>query len=99
MEASLLTDEEIQSIKIKFPKWDFSEASLIRNFRFSNFIEAFGFMTKIAIIADGMGHHPELTNSYSQLKIKLTTHDLGGISNLDLELAKKIDNMFNDQIY
>tara|TARA_Y100001968_G_C18962010_1_gene528180 strand:- start:117 stop:407 length:291 start_codon:yes stop_codon:yes gene_type:complete len=96
MEASLLTSQDIKSMKTSFPKWDFTDTSLIRSFRFPNFIEAFGFMTKIAIIAEGMGHHPELTNSYSQLKVELTTHDLGGISNLDVELARKIDNIFND---
>ena len=62
--------------------------------KFANFIEAFAFMTKVAIIAEGMNHHPEWSNVYAQVKIQLTTHDLGGVSNLDLELAKQINSLF-----
>jgi 4a-hydroxytetrahydrobiopterin dehydratase len=64
---------------------------LKREFKFKDFIEAFGFMTKVAIAAEKMGHHPEWFNVYNRVVIDLTTHDVGGISALDIVLAKKID--------
>ena len=93
MNASLLNDQEIQSIRNHLPEWEVSEMKIIRKFKFSNFIDAFAFMTKVAIIAEGMNHHPEWSNVYSQVNIELTTHDLGGITNLDLKLATKIDDL------
>ena len=93
MKASLLNKQEMESLPIKLPEWDFSEKKLIREFKFANFIEAFAFMTKVAIIAEGMNHHPEWSNVYAQVKIQLTTHDLGGVSNLDLELANQINSL------
>lgn len=93
MKASLLNNQETESLPIKLPEWEYLEKKLIREFRFANFIEAFAFMTKVAIIAEGMNHHPEWSNVYAQVKIQLSTHDLGGVSNLDLDLAKKINSL------
>ena len=93
MKASLLNNQEMESLPIKLPEWAYSEKKLIREFRFANFIDAFAFMTKVAIIAEGMNHHPEWSNVYAQVKIQLTTHDLGGVSNLDLELANQINSL------
>ena len=93
MKASLLNNQEMESLTIKLPEWDYLEKKLIREFKFANFIEAFAFMTKVAIIAEGMNHHPEWSNVYAQVKIQLTTHDLGGVSNLDLELANQINSL------
>jgi 4a-hydroxytetrahydrobiopterin dehydratase len=64
---------------------------LNREFKFKDFIEAFGFMTKVAIAAEKMDHHPEWFNVYNRVVIDLTTHDVGGISALDIDLAKKIN--------
>lgn len=66
---------------------------LKNNFKFRDFVEAFGFLSKVAIVADKMDHHPELFNVYNKVKIDLTTHDAGGISALDVELAQKIDKL------
>ena len=63
------------------------------NWQFANFIDAFGFMTKVAMISESICHHPEWRNIYSEVSIELTTHDLKGISNLDLKLAKAIDKI------
>ena len=82
-----VTEEEIKG-------WTIEESSLKRRFEFKNFVEAFGFMTKVALIAEAMNHHPEWTNTYSSVNIKLTTHDLGGLSNRDIELAKSINKIF-----
>tara|TARA_Y100001968_G_C19407112_1_gene744282 strand:- start:139 stop:429 length:291 start_codon:yes stop_codon:yes gene_type:complete len=95
MKSELLTQEEIESIPKDFPDWGIKGKKLSRKINFSNFIEAFGFMTKIAIIAESINHHPEWSNIYSQVNIELTTHDLGGISKLDLKLAHEINCLLN----
>ncbi len=71
--------------------WDLVNGKLHRELRFANFAEAFGFMASIAIIAEKMDHHPEWSNVYNRVTIDLVTHDVDGISNLDLELAAIID--------
>ncbi len=93
MTNKLLSTEEILDLSQSIPQWEVQEQKIIRSFDFKNFIEAFGFITKVAIISESMGHHPDWSNSYSKVLISLTTHDLGGISNLDLKLAKKVDQL------
>ena len=68
-----------------------TEGKLHKEFKFANFVEAFGFMSKVAILAEKMNHHPEWFNVYNKVAIDLTTHDAGGISQNDLELAKQIE--------
>lgn len=60
-------------------------------FRFADFAEAFGFMSRVALIAERMNHHPEWFNVYNQVRITLTTHDAGGVSARDVDLARAID--------
>lgn len=75
-----------------FPGWGLnSEEKLEKNFKFSSFSEAFSFMTKIALYAEKINHHPEWFNVYNKLKIELTTHDAGGVSLKDFELIKMIE--------
>tara|TARA_Y100001968_G_C19454308_1_gene771328 strand:- start:9532 stop:9816 length:285 start_codon:yes stop_codon:yes gene_type:complete len=93
MKTQLLEEKEMASLASSLPKWNASTGKITRLFRFDNFIDAFAFMTKVAIISESMGHHPELSNIYSQVKIELWTHDLGGISNLDVDLASKINKI------
>jgi 4a-hydroxytetrahydrobiopterin dehydratase len=71
--------------------WKVINGKLNRIFEFKDFVDAFAFMTKVAIIAEKMDHHPELFNVYNRVVIDLATHDIGGIGVLDIELAKKID--------
>lgn len=73
--------------------WVIENDKLHKEFLFSNFIEAFGFMTKAAIIAEGMNHHPEWFNVYRKVIIDLTTHEAGGISELDFQLALKLEGL------
>jgi 4a-hydroxytetrahydrobiopterin dehydratase len=73
--------------------WQVVNGKLNRTFKFKDFVDAFAFMNKIAIIAEEMGHHPELFNVYNRVVIDLTTHDTGDISMLDIELAKKINSL------
>jgi 4a-hydroxytetrahydrobiopterin dehydratase len=71
--------------------WQVVNGKLNRTFEFKDFVDAFAFMTKVAIVAEKMDHHPELFNVYNRVVIDLATHDIGGIGALDIELAKKID--------
>lgn len=74
--------------------WKEENNALKRNFKFKNFIEAWAFMTKVAMVAEKMNHHPEWSNVYNTVNITLTTHDEGNtITDKDRELAKKIDEL------
>ncbi|WP_404710642.1 4a-hydroxytetrahydrobiopterin dehydratase [Sphingomonas sp. MMS24-J13] len=74
--------------------WDYDEArdAITRRFVFTDFAEAFGFMTRVAIVADRVDHHPEWSNVYNRVDILLTTHDCGGLSARDIMLAQAIDS-------
>ena len=65
--------------------------AITRTYTFENFVVAFGFMTQVALIAEKMNHHPEWFNVYSRVEVTLSTHDVGGLSSLDIELASHID--------
>jgi len=92
MPPTKLSDQEIKTgIAQLSGGWAIVNAKLHKSFKFGNFVEAFGFITKVAIVAEKLDHHPELFNVYNRVTIDLTTHDAGGISSLDLELAKRID--------
>ncbi|VVT04664.1 putative pterin-4-alpha-carbinolamine dehydratase [Sphingomonas sp. EC-HK361] len=75
------------------PDWDYDEArdAITRGIVFTDFAEAFGFMTQVALIAEKADHHPEWTNVWNRVEITLTTHDAGGLSERDIELAEAID--------
>lgn len=91
MPQQKMTDKEITAAIAKLPEWKVVDAKLNQSFQFDDFVQAFAFMTKVAIIAEKMDHHPEIFNVYNRVVIDLATHDVGGISPLDIELAKKID--------
>jgi 4a-hydroxytetrahydrobiopterin dehydratase len=71
--------------------WQVVEGKLAKTFKFKSFIRAFGWMSQIAIWAEKLNHHPEWFNVYNKVEVKLTTHDLGGISELDFKLAEKME--------
>jgi len=73
--------------------WGIKEGKLYRVFKFRNFISAFGFMTKVAILAERANHHPEWSNIYNRVVISLTTHEAGSISKRDFELAQEISEL------
>ena len=87
-----LTTQEIQNtLNGTLTSWNLESDQLVRDYKFKDFIEAFGFMTKVALLAQQANHHPEWSNVYNKVKICLTTHDAGGISEKDVDLALKID--------
>jgi len=88
-----LCDHHYQSIKLFF-MWEEKNNTLYRKFEFKNFSEAFAFMTRVALQAEKMDHHPMWTNVYNKVEISLSTHDAGNIvTDKDRKLAKKIDEM------
>ena len=93
MKPYLLTNEELQELVAKIPGWVIMSNHIEREFNFKNFVEAFSFMTKIALICEKHGHHPNWENVYSKVIIKLTSHDLGGVTNLDQSIASEINNI------
>ena len=93
MKPYLLKGEEIKELAAKLPGWEIHTDYIERNIIFQNFVEAFSFMTKVALLAEKYNHHPNWENVYSKVKIKLFTHDLGGISSLDHVLASEINNL------
>ena len=91
MTAQPLSAADIAQLPQQLPTWTLQEGKLHRELRFANFSEAFGFMTRVALAAEQLNHHPEWSNVWNRVVINLTTHDCGGLSNLDLELAQRID--------
>ena len=67
--------------------------AITKNFKFTDFNAAFGFMTRVALVAEKMDHHPEWSNDYNKVEVTLTTHSEGGVSHLDITLAKAMDEL------
>ena len=90
---ALLGEKERTEALANLPNWQFDgdRSAIKRTLKFKNFVEAFGFMSQVAILAEKANHHPEWSNVYSTVEIVLTTHDVGGLSAKDIELATKID--------
>jgi 4a-hydroxytetrahydrobiopterin dehydratase len=89
-----LSESEIKSAISSLDDWALKDSKLHRSFKFSNFVEAFTFMTAVALNAEKIDHHPEWFNVYNTVKIDLKTHDVNGISDFDIKLAKLIDNIY-----
>src|SRR3546814_9051528 len=79
--------------------WDYDEArdAITRAFVFADFSEAFAFMSRVALLAEKADHHPEWSNVYNRVEILLTTHDAGGLSERDIEMADAIDGLEEDR--
>ena len=93
MKPYLLQEEEIKELSAKIPGWEIHQKYIERNLIFQNFVDAFSFMTKVALLSEKYNHHPNWENIYSQVRIKLYTHDLGGISSLDHAMASELNNL------
>lgn len=93
MAAKKLTDAQIQENLAQVDGWTIENGKLHKEFQFDNFVSAFGFMTQLALVAESLNHHPEWFNVYNRVTIDLTTHDAGGISELDFQWAKQADTI------
>ena len=96
-EYQKLTDKQIAQQVASLKGWKVIEGKVSKNFEFGNFAQAFGFMTRVALEAEKMNHHPEWFNVYNRVKIDLVTHDVSGISNYDIELARIIDSIASEK--
>ncbi|MFO7720169.1 MAG: 4a-hydroxytetrahydrobiopterin dehydratase [Gillisia sp.] len=90
-----LTEKEITDKLENLEGWDYLENALHTSFEFENFKEAFTLMTRIAFEAEAQQHHPDWSNVYNQLEIKLTTHDAGGVTEKDFKMANAIEAIVN----
>ena len=86
--------EVVTFLKNNLKEWSLDKKAISRDFKFKTFVEAFSFMTAIALEAEKMDHHPEWSNVYNSVRINLNTHDAKGITKLDFDLAKIIDVIF-----
>ena len=91
MAAQPLDAMQLQALPSKLPAWQRVDNTLQRNFLFDDFVVAFGFMTRVALLPEHRNHHPEWSNVYNRVSITLTTHDTGGLSDLDIDMAQAID--------
>lgn len=90
---SPLTGNELDAAIDELDGWSPVQGKLHREFVFDSFAQAFGFMASAALIAERSGHHPEWSNVYNRVWIDLVTHDAGGITRLDTELAQELDQL------
>lgn len=90
---NLLSDGQIQVELARLPGWSITNKKLHKDFVFTNFVDAFAFMLKAAIQIEKMNHHPEWFNVYNKISIDLTTHDAGGITQNDIDLAKVLNSL------
>lgn len=90
---SLYSLSEIQENIKQLKDWELGSSSIHKDFKFRDFVSAFGFMTQVALQAEKLNHHPEWKNVYNSVSITLSTHDAGGLTELDFKLAKLIDKI------
>jgi len=88
-----LGDAELTTLLQNLPGWSVVQGKLHREYQFRDFVEAWGFMTSAALVIQAMDHHPEWSNVYHKVTIDLNTHDVGGLTLTDTELAGKIEEI------
>lgn len=90
-----LDPQTLAAALLALPHWRLDRAgpALRRDFRFADFSAAFAFMTRVALLAEAAGHHPDWSNVYNRVSIALSTHDAGGVTERDLDLARRIDGL------
>ena len=93
MALQKLDDDQIASHLEQLDGWALENGKIHKDFQFKDFVAAFGFMARVALVAESMNHHPEWFNVWNRVSIDLATHDVGGISASDFELAAKIDEL------
>ncbi|TGD71784.1 4a-hydroxytetrahydrobiopterin dehydratase [Mangrovimicrobium sediminis] len=95
MPIEKLGSEALREQLEALPQWTLRDDKLHRELRFADFVEAFGFMSRVALLAERADHHPEWSNVYNRVSIDLTTHDAGGISMRDIEFAAAINRLLD----
>lgn len=90
--------EVVKLLKSKLKDWTFENNTIKRDIKFKTFVEAFSFMTAIAMEAEKMDHHPHWSNSYNLVEISLTTDSAKGVTQLDFDLADKVDDIYGNYL-
>ncbi len=96
MSTPLSEAEVVQALQ-RLTEWQRRGNKLARTYRFKDFVDAFGWMSSVALVAESMNHHPEWRNVYATVEVELTSHDVGGITDRDFELAKAMDRLAADR--
>ena len=91
MKVTKATESEIQKVLAELESWTIKDGKLHREYRFRDFIQAFGFMSQVALLAERAAHHPEWFNVYNRVVVDLTTHEAGGITQKDFDLAREME--------
>lgn len=95
---SPLSDEEVHDKLKSVPGWSLVGNSLQRDFAFPSFVEAFGWMSSVALVAQAMDHHPDWSNVYNRVSVLLSTHDAKGLTHRDFALAAEMSRLFGLQV-
>ena len=93
MASPKLTTSQIENQISDLSGWTVQDEKLHKQYQFNSFVEAFGFMSSVALVAESMNHHPDWSNVYNRVTIYINTHDSGGISSRDFEFAKRADEI------
>ncbi len=94
--ADLLTTQDIKDWLKKLPEWELEKKHIERTFEFDDFSEAIEFVNGVAEISEEEDHHPEIDIRYNKVKLSLSTHSEGGLTDMDFELAEKIDTLVDE---
>lgn len=93
MSQSFYTESEVLPRLVFLEGWTFKQDAIHKSFVFKNFVQAFSFITSVALVAEKMDHHPDWSNSWNTVSISLSTHSRGGVTDKDLELANVINGL------
>lgn len=93
MAATPMSEDQLNSALEDLSSWQRRGDRICKQFKFKDFVTAFGWMTQVALIAERMNHHPEWRNVYNQVSVELTSHDAGGITQRDIQLAQAMDHL------
>ena len=93
--SELLDDDDLTSALKKCPEWEYEKKAITRTFEFEEFMDAIDFVDNLAEIADEAQHFPDILVRHTKVTVSLTTHDEGGVTNLDIELAQRVDYLFD----
>lgn len=93
--ADLIEEDEIETLLKKLPEWDLEDRSIVRVVEFDEFMQGIDFVDGVAEIAEDAGHHPDIDIRWTTVTLRLTTHDVGGLTESDFEVARKIDTLLD----
>ena len=91
--SELLENDDLKDSLKKCPEWEIEKNSITRSFEFEEFMDGIDFVNNVGEIAEDAQHYPDITIKYTKVTLKLTTHDVGGVTDLDIELAQRVDNL------